>query len=75
MNNIKTDKPIGIREGEELDILKLQKYLSSNLSECSNIKISQFPNGFSNLTYLIKQDKTEYILRRGPHGATSKIRA
>jgi aminoglycoside phosphotransferase (APT) family kinase protein len=72
MNNIKTDKPIGIREGEELDILKLQKYLSSNLSESSNIKISQFPNGFSNLTYLIKQDKTEYILRRGPHGATIK---
>ena len=24
------------------------------------------------MTYLIKQDSTEYILRRGPHGATVK---
>ena len=72
MNNIKTDKPIKIRKGEELDILRLKEYLSSNLSKSTNIEISQFPNGFSNLTYLIRQDSTEYVLRRGPHGATVK---
>jgi len=71
-NNIKTDEPIPIRKGEELDIIKLKKYISNNLAEFDNIKVSQFPNGYSNLTYLIYANDIEYVLRRAPHGAKVK---
>ena len=58
-----------IRKGEELDKEKLADYLSKNLSEAhGEIDISQFPAGASNLTYCIKIDDNEYVLRRPPFG-------
>lgn len=40
--------------------------------ETKNISVEQFPAGSSNLTYLIKIDGGEYVLRRPPFGNTVK---
>ena len=62
-----------IRNGEELDLDKLKAYLSENLEGFSGeLEISQFPSGFSNLTYLLKTGEKEYVLRRPPFGANIK---
>ena len=47
----------GINYGAFLQVFSLQEYLTKILSIKGDIEISQFPNGFSNLTYLIKIDK------------------
>ena len=67
------DKATKIRSGEELDTAKLNEYLKNKITDFSEIKdISQFPGGFSNLTYLIKTYNNEYVLRRPPFGASAK---
>ncbi len=64
-----TDDTKPIRTGEELNSENLQNFLTENLnSEVSEIEISQFPAGASNLTYLIKIGENEYVLRRPPFG-------
>lgn len=67
------DKAKDIRKGEELDLLKLTDYLKDHLDGFSgSVEVSQFPSGFSNLTYLIKDGENEYVLRRPPFGANIK---
>lgn len=67
------DKATKIRTGEELDATKLNGYLKNKITNFSEIKdINQFPGGFSNLTYLLKTDKNEYVLRRPPFGVSAK---
>lgn len=67
------DSPKDIRPGEELDLKKLKAYLHDHLSGFSGeLEISQFPSGFSNLTYLVKTEAKEYVLRRPPFGANIK---
>ena len=67
------DNPIEVRKGEELDEHKLLVYLKSNLTDFpDHVQIKQFPSGFSNLTYLIRSEKTEYVLRKPPLGANIK---
>jgi aminoglycoside phosphotransferase (APT) family kinase protein len=62
-----------IRPGEELNEANLREFLRSKLSELKGeIEISQFPAGSSNLTYLIKMDAQEFVLRRPPFGNTVK---
>lgn len=69
----KIDQPQGIRPGEELDTRALDLFLRKNLSAYSGeIKILQFPSGFSNLTYLLEIDGQEFILRRPPAGTKAK---
>ncbi len=64
-----TDDTKPIRRGEEINSENLQNFLTENLnSEVSDIEISQFPAGASNLTYLIKIGENEYVLRRPPFG-------
>lgn len=71
MNSI--DKPVDIREGEELDIPLLEKYLQEKLGDIKgNLKVKQFPSGFSNLTYLLTTKDREMILRRPPFGKKAK---
>ena len=48
--------------GEELNIESLARYLGSAIT------VTQFPNGHSNLTYLVKAADRELVLRRGPLG-------
>ena len=63
------------REGEELNADALKKYLFQQKlisSENLNIEISQFSNGFSNLTYLLEIDNKSMVLRRPPKGAIKR---
>lgn len=67
------DQPTAIRVGEEIDPLKLLKFLNDRVENRSaEISIQQFPSGYSNLTYLVKIGEREYILRRPPLGANIK---
>lgn len=61
-----------VREGEEIDSEGLAAYLGEELGTRDSIKITQFPAGSSNLTYLIAIGTAEYVLRRPPFGNTVK---
>jgi aminoglycoside phosphotransferase (APT) family kinase protein len=54
-----------MRPGEEINGAALAAYLKTN---AASLQIEQFPSGHSNLTYLVKTDEREYVLRRGPLG-------
>jgi aminoglycoside phosphotransferase (APT) family kinase protein len=72
-NKVRADEPVGVREGEELDPVRLREFLSANLPGISgDIEVKQFPGGFSNLTYLVKTLSREMILRRPPFGKKAK---
>ena len=61
-----------VRKGEELNKKSLKKFLFENELISNNISdlfISQFSNGFSNLTYLLKIENKELVLRCPPKGA------
>jgi aminoglycoside phosphotransferase (APT) family kinase protein len=60
-----------VREGEELDLARLQAYLSDAAPELAAgpLAVEQFPSGHSNLTYLIRAGQRELVLRRPPIGA------
>lgn len=65
-----TDTPTKTRTGEELDLTALQTYLNDTVAEFGQIdSVSQFPGGYSNLTYLLTTGSREYVLRRPPVGA------
>lgn len=69
----KIDKATKIRKGEDLNEDNLKQFLINNLNLLNGeIKIFQFPSGFSNLTYLINFNNKEYVLRRPPYGASIK---
>ena len=40
--------------------------------DIESFDILQFPSGYSNLTYLIKSNEKEYVLRKPPNGAKIK---
>jgi aminoglycoside phosphotransferase (APT) family kinase protein len=62
-----------IRPGEELDAGKVEAFLKENIPGLKGgLAISQFPSGYSNLTYLIKVGERELVLRRPPHGTKAK---
>ncbi len=57
------------REGEGLDLEKLEPYLREHLPEAGEpLIVEQFPSGFSNLTYLLRAGDLELVLRRPPFG-------
>ncbi len=57
------------REGEALDLDKLEPYLRESLPEMpGKLEVEQFPSGFSNLTYLLRAGDLELVLRRPPFG-------
>ena len=67
------DSTIEVRKGEELNAKSLQSYLNSKLDGFnSKISIKQFPGGFSNLTYLISDGNSEFVLRKPPLRANIK---
>jgi aminoglycoside phosphotransferase (APT) family kinase protein len=58
-----------VRSGEELDVDRLKAYLAEQLRHpIEDVVIEQFPQGFSNLTYLVRCGGDEYVLRRPPFG-------
>lgn len=52
------------------EILQLKEYLMENgFPDCKEIEWEQFKGGFSNLTYLLKLNDQDVVLRRPPMGA------
>ena len=51
-----------------MDESRLREYLTQELGPISEIRISQFPAGSSNLTYWIGCGREEFVLRRPPFG-------
>ncbi len=67
------DQPQPTRAGEELDVGKLEAWLRHALPDLSGpLEISQFPKGYSNLTYLLRVGERELVLRRPPFGVKIK---
>tara|TARA_X000000368_G_scaffold343243_1_gene281854 strand:- start:180 stop:1262 length:1083 start_codon:yes stop_codon:yes gene_type:complete len=71
LNNF--DQPTNIRPNEGFDQNSLKSFLINELNLIEGIiKISQFPSGFSNLTYLVNFNDKDFVLRRPPIGANIK---
>lgn len=67
------DEARRVREGEELDVTVVDRYLKSQLPELQGSpEIRQFPGGASNLTYQIRYTNHDLILRRPPFGKKAK---
>jgi aminoglycoside phosphotransferase (APT) family kinase protein len=67
------DAPGPVRAGEELPVDRLAPWLRQALgSPDGEVRVEQFPGGHSNLTYLVRVDGREAVLRRPPAG--SKVR-
>lgn len=67
------DEASGIRTGEELPLEKIETYIRENIKGIDvPITVRQFPNGHSNLTYLILAGDKEMVLRCPPHGTKAK---
>ncbi len=59
-----------IRAGEHIDLDKLRACLKEALPRLgADLSVEQFPGGHSNLTYLVKSGKREWVLRRPPFGS------
>ncbi len=68
-----TDKAGHVRPGEEIDPAAVKAFLQKNIKGLSgDINITQFPSGYSNLTYLVDMGGTKMVLRRPPVGAKVK---
>lgn len=62
-----------VRQGEELDLSRLEPYLRSQLPEFGGkLVVTQFPSGHSNLTYSVSLGEKEMVLRRPPFGSKVK---
>jgi len=62
---------IATRAGEEIAVEALRDFLRGQWDRppgLSDLTIQQFPNGHSNLTYLLRMGGREYVLRRPPLG-------
>lgn len=58
-----------IRAGEELPVEVLADYLKQHIPDVSGpLAIEQFPHGHSNLTYLLRFENKNFVLRRPPFG-------
>jgi aminoglycoside phosphotransferase (APT) family kinase protein len=68
-----TDQATKVRTGEELDAAKILDFLKDKIPGLGNeLEISQFPSGFSNLTYCLRSGNKEFVLRRPPFGKKAK---
>jgi len=64
------DEPRDVRAGEELDLPALRAWLATHCPELrGDPTVQQFPKGHSNLTYLLRFQNREVVLRRPPVGA------
>ncbi len=71
--SILADQTAAVRKGEELDLSKLEPYLRGALNvNGGSFSVEQFPGGHSNLTYLVKLNGREMVLRRPPFGSKVK---
>src|SRR5229473_2915029 len=62
-----------VREGEELDLSRLEPYLRGHFPDPGGeLVVKQFPSGHSNLTYSVVLGEREMVLRRPPFGSKVK---
>jgi len=64
-----------VRKGEELNEKALANFLKAHQlieNGLSDLELRQFSNGYSNLTYLLKIEGKELVLRRAPFGAVKR---
>jgi len=67
------DRPESVHTGEELDLTALGAYFKTHLPGfIGSLSMAQFPSGYSNLTYLLRDGERELVLRRPPFGANVK---
>src|SRR5260370_26824556 len=67
------DRPTAMRTGEELDLLRLEPFLSTRFpDEHGSLSVQQYPSGHSNLTYAVSLGSREFVLRRPPFGSKVK---
>jgi len=63
------DQAKPIRQGESLDWPRVEAVIRDSIPGLEGaLEVTQFPSGFSNLTYLISIGKKELVLRRPPFG-------
>jgi aminoglycoside phosphotransferase (APT) family kinase protein len=57
---------IDVREGEAFDLETVERYLRDHIEYVpeGELRVTQFPSGASNLTYLLKVGDWEGVLRR-----------
>jgi len=67
------DAPSAVREGEQLPLDALRAWWVAAVGPTTALDLTQFPRGFSNLTYLVTTDDAEYVLRRPPFGVKAGI--
>ena len=68
-----TNPATGVREGEEIDASRVDAFLKEKIPGLEGeMRVLQFPNGASNLTYLLAFEGRELVLRRPPHGTKAK---
>ena len=61
-----------VRPGEELDWIALEAHLRQHLPELTGaMTVLQFPSGSANLTYLLRFEGIELVLRRPPFGVVA----
>lgn len=67
------DRAADVRQGEELDIAKLEPFLRGHFpGDAGPLAVKQFPRGHSNLTYFVSLGNHEMVLRRPPFGSKVK---
>ena len=67
------DSTKAVRQGEELDLTRLEPYLRSHFPDLGGeLVVKQFPSGHSNLTYSVALGDREMVLRRPPFGSKVK---
>jgi aminoglycoside phosphotransferase (APT) family kinase protein len=61
---------IDVREGEAFDLEAVERLLRAHVEDVpeGELRVSQFPSGASNLTYLLSVEDWEGVLRRPPLG-------
>jgi len=67
------DQAGAIREGETLDVERIDTYLKQHISDLKGQpEFTQFPGGASNLTYLVRYSNRDLVLRRPPFGRIAR---
>ena len=67
------DQPAEVREEERIDPSRIEPFLRRTLPDAAGpISVLQFPQGHSNLTYLLRVGERAVVLRRPPFGVKVK---
>jgi aminoglycoside phosphotransferase (APT) family kinase protein len=67
------DEARSVRQGEELDLAVVDAYLRQQMPDLrGQPALQQFAGGASNLTYLLRYENRDLILRRPPFGRKAK---